>query len=43
MKNGIVGSKKSSEISLLKEKKNPITVLILMSLSSNHTYAMEKK
>ena len=44
MKNGIVGSKKSSKISLLKEKKNPITVLILMFFSSNYTYtyAMEK-
>jgi hypothetical protein len=41
MKNGIVDLKKSSETSLLKEKKNPITMLVLMIFSSSNTYAMK--
>jgi hypothetical protein len=42
MKNGIVDLKKSSETSLLKDKRNPITMLVLMIFSSSNTYAMEK-
>ena len=41
MKNGIVDLKKSSETSLLKDKRNPITMLVLMIFSSSNTYAMK--